>query len=112
VTTKTGPWRKVILETAVVFLAGWRRWAIAVLLPVALLQSSQAQSLPNGAGSAPEPEDPLTTMFAHSETARYWVSGQNNNIFQYHPTFYAKYSGPNSFRSQADNAISNVSTLF
>ncbi len=51
-------------------------------------------------------------MFPHSHTARYWISGQDNIIFQYHPSFSAKYSGPNSFNPETRNAISNISTLF
>jgi hypothetical protein len=56
--------------------------------------------------------DPLGTMFPHSQTARWWVSGQDNIIMQWHPSFDAKYSGPNSFKTHAENATSNVSTLF
>lgn len=51
-------------------------------------------------------------MFPHSQTARWWVSGQDNIISQWHPSFDAKYSGPNSFTTHADHATSNVSTLF
>ena len=57
-------------------------------------------------------DDPIVTMFQHSNTSRYWVSGQDNIIFQYHPSFDAKYSGLNSLRARADNAISHVGTLF
>src|SRR5580704_13271551 len=57
-------------------------------------------------------DDPIITMFPHSQTARYWISGQDNIIFQYHPSFYAKYNGPNSFTPGANNSTSNVSTLF
>ncbi len=57
-------------------------------------------------------DDPIVTMFGHSNTSRYWVSGQDNVIFQYHPSFDAKYSGPNSLRARSDNAISHVATLF
>jgi high affinity Mn2+ porin len=57
-------------------------------------------------------DDPAVTMFPHSKTARWWVSGQGNIISQWHPSFDAKYSGPNSFRSQAEHATSNVATLF
>ena len=57
-------------------------------------------------------DDPAVTMFPHSKTARWWVSGQDNIISQWHPSFAARYSGPNSFRSQAEHATSNVATLF
>jgi len=39
--------------------------------------------------------DPVITFFPHSQTAHRWVSGQDNIIFQWHPNFSAKYSGPN-----------------
>ena len=68
------------------------------------------------AGPACEPDqptsDPIITMFPHSKTSRYWISGQDNIIFQCHPSFYAKYNGPNSFTPGSNNATSNVSTLF
>jgi high affinity Mn2+ porin len=55
--------------------------------------------------------DPVT-IFPHSETSRYWVSGQANIILQWHPSFPAKYSGLNSLHSQAENATSKVFTLY
>jgi len=51
-------------------------------------------------------------MFPHSKTARYWISGQDNIIFQAHPSFRAQYSGPNSLSSQSEHATSNVATLY
>ncbi len=65
-----------------------------------------------GQTDSPPPDDPVVTMFAHSDTSRYWISGQDNIIFQYHPAFHALYSGPNSLQPHADYATSNVSTLF
>lgn len=52
------------------------------------------------------------TLFDHSQSSRYWISGQMNFIFQAHPDFSAKYSGENSFRSNAEHADSRVLTLF
>jgi hypothetical protein len=51
-------------------------------------------------------------MFPHSNSARFWVSGQDNIIAQWHPSFSALYSGPNSLRGQAEHATSNVATLY
>ncbi len=81
--------------------------ALAALVLVAAgygQSSGQADVSPAG--------DPALTMFPHSQTARWWVSGQDNIISQWHPSFDAKYSGPNSFQSHAEQATSNVSTLF
>jgi high affinity Mn2+ porin len=58
------------------------------------------------------PADPVVTMFPHSLTAHWWVSGQDNIISQWHPSFDAKYSGPNSFRTHGEHATSNIATLF
>jgi high affinity Mn2+ porin len=52
------------------------------------------------------------TMFPHSATARYWISGQANVVFQWHPTFPAAYSGPNSLSTQAQSATTHVLTLY
>jgi len=51
-------------------------------------------------------------MFPHSQTSGYWISAQDNIILQWHPAFHADYSGPNSLRSPAEQATSNVATLF
>jgi high affinity Mn2+ porin len=76
-----------------------------VLAAVVLGACALAQSAPSG-------DEPATTLFPHSQTARYWISGQDNIIFQWHPSFDAAYSGPNSFRSKAEHATSNVGTIF
>ena len=39
------------------------------------------------------------SIFPHSSTSRFWISGQINNILQWHPTFRAKYRGENSLRA-------------
>src|SRR5580692_4475047 len=54
-------------------------------------------------GADPNPSDPLT-LFPHSETSRYWISGQANLVLQWHPSFPAKYSGPNSLSAPAQSA--------
>ncbi len=43
---------------------------------------------------------------------RIWLSGQANFITQYHPTFFAKYSGTNSLSPASQDATSRVLTLF
>jgi high affinity Mn2+ porin len=56
-------------------------------------------------------DEPLT-MFPHSDTSRWWISGQANVIFQSHPAFYAKYSGPNSFSAPGQSATTHILTLY
>ncbi len=66
---------------------------------------------PSTADDNSNSEDVLT-LFPHSDTAPFWISGQANIIFQWHPSFPAKYSGPNSFHSHGENATSKVYTLY
>jgi hypothetical protein len=64
-------------------------------------------------GDAANPDgDPLVTMFPHSESSRFWVSGQANFISQWHPAFHSPYQGPNSLSPEAQDATSRVLTLF
>lgn len=58
-----------------------------------------------------EEEKPVT-VFSHSSKNRFWISGQINTIFQWHPSFRAKYTSDNSLRPQAENATSRVLTLY
>src|SRR5215469_1860292 len=65
-----------------------------------------------GAAQAATPEDPPTTLFPRLDSERYWVSAQDNIVFQYKPEFPAKYSGVNSLRPHEEDATSNVGTLY
>ena len=82
---------------------------------VALITLSVAQDKPTDASApaeATEAPAPLDTFFEHSNTAKWWVSGQANFVFQAHGDFYAAYSGTNSFQNQGEHALSRVLTLF
>jgi high affinity Mn2+ porin len=57
-------------------------------------------------------ESAPATVFPHSETTRWWVSGQVNIVFQAHPAFHALYSGPNSLSARGEHATSQVLTLY
>ena len=52
-------------------------------------------------GDAPQPPapDPKATFFEHSQTSKWWFSGQANFVFQAHGDFYAQYSGANSLKN-------------
>ncbi len=75
-------------------------------------------TLQNGSAAADQTPEPsangqqLLTLFPHSETSRYWISGQANIVFQWHPSFPAAYSGPHSFRNSSESATSKVYTLY
>ncbi len=61
---------------------------------------------PDSGSSDPE------TLFPHTETGRYWISGQANVILQGHPAFREEYSGPNSLTNWAQSATTHVLTLY
>jgi hypothetical protein len=69
--------------------------------------TSSASSLPD----APSAEAP-TTIFPHSETARYYIAGQANIVFQAHAPFHSPYDGPNSLQARGEYKTSLVGTLF
>lgn len=82
-----------------------KRLKLCMTLSIALVGCAHGQS-------ASTADNPIVTLFLHSATAPYWISGQDNIIFQWHPSFDAAYSGAHSFRSQAEHATSNVATIF
>ncbi|HYL91719.1 MAG TPA: carbohydrate porin, partial [Alphaproteobacteria bacterium] len=83
---------------------------ILPLLPAFLVvlqgQACQAQD-----ATAAEPTETLT-VFPHSAVSRWWISGQVNIIFQAHPDFHARYSGPNSLQARGEHATSRLLTLY
>lgn len=52
------------------------------------------------------------TVFPHSQTWPFFIGGQINFIFQAHPPFPAKYSGPQSLKNTGEHALSRVDTLY
>jgi high affinity Mn2+ porin len=75
------------------------------------IPAQSAQDFASSNASAGNSETP-TTMFQHSESSRFWLSGQGNIILQWHPSFPAKYSGPNSLSASAQSATSRVFTVY
>ena len=97
--------KRIFFSAIVVLLVGTLMWP----------QRSAAQANPpvaSDAPVAPEASEETVTMFPHSQTARWWVSGQSNTIFQAHPEFHAAYSGANSFHAQGEHATSLLETLY
>src|SRR5579864_1539887 len=81
----------------------------------ALAQDASADQAP--AQSAPTTADDSAssdhaTLFPHSESSRFWISGQANIITQWHPAFHSPYQGPNSLSPEGQDASSRVLTLF
>jgi len=97
----------------------WRRLAtrlVAGVLFLAWLAPAAAGQIPDiTVTQGPEPQVPagtILTMFRHSDQTKYWVSGQMNFIVQFHPSFYAQYSGPNSLQPEAAQANSRLLTMY
>jgi high affinity Mn2+ porin len=93
--------------------------AFAACVPVTCAQDAPTAPAPASAGlpasTADTPEttnESAVTLFPHSETSRWWISGQANFILQWHPAFHSPYSGPNSFRALGENDTSKVYTLY
>jgi high affinity Mn2+ porin len=77
-------------------------------------QNAPADQAPTQPAPAPAEDssssDPAT-LFPHSESSRFWISGQVNIITQWHPAFHSPYQGPNSLSPEAQDASSRVLTL-
>jgi len=91
--------------------------------PVSAIDPIHFESPDNGADSPSErgaeleapiapPEAEMLTMFPHSDTAPWWISGQANSIFQSHGHFRSPYEGANSLRDIFEYKASEVATLY
>ena len=89
---------------------------LAGVMPrLAFAQENTEKKTDTPADEAPSEQsndDTPLTIFPHSETSRYWISGQANIVFQWHPTFPAKYSGTNSLSPGAQSATTHILTLY
>ena len=61
-------------------------------------------ALPPLTGQAP--------VTAPDSARRWWLSAQVNVIHQWHPSFPAPYTGPNSFHPEDEHATSQVTTIY
>ncbi len=93
--------------------SGHRRGLFILLTLVFVLTlAGFAQDAPPTPEPQPPVPDPKATFFEHSNTSKWWFSGQANIVFQAHGDFYAQYSGPNSLKDTAEHATSRVLTFF
>jgi hypothetical protein len=86
-------------------------------MPAATPRNMQTDQASPGAAAADEfdsdsGDHELLTVFPHSESSRYWISGQANVVFQWHPSFPAQYSGRNSLTPGAQSATTHILTLY
>lgn len=89
---------------------------LAILAGSPRLASAQKQHTSTTGADISQPsdetQDPPVTIFPHLQSGRLWVSAQDNIIFQYHPSFPARYSALSSLHAHAENATSNIGTLY
>jgi len=98
-----------------------RRWillagAVALYSSAMLAQDANPANTdpanPDPTKAEPVPEREPQTIFPHSDTSRWWLSGQINIIPQGHGDFRALYSGPNSLSPKSEIAVSRIFTLY
>jgi high affinity Mn2+ porin len=75
------------------------------------VSNADGDASPDSNASDSDQQDPLT-LFPHSNTSRWWISGQANIVLQWHPKFPAKYTGPNSLTPWSQSATTHVVTLY
>jgi high affinity Mn2+ porin len=104
-------------------LSSFRFGQRLLLASIAVLCASAvcAQETPPANTNPANPDTPKTeqlpetepqTIFPHSDTSRWWLSGQINVIPQGHGNFRALYSGPNSLNPQSEIRASRIFTLY
>jgi high affinity Mn2+ porin len=104
-----------VLRQAVILRLVLALISVALSACQACAQSQSAeptQSQSTASDNSTSNGDDSLTMFPHSDSSRYWISGQANIIFQWHPAFPSAYSGPNSLSAPAQSSTSHVFTIY
>src|SRR5216684_6684187 len=105
--------QNLILLLLLVGLAPWQQFASAQSANEENKSRAQSSKPVQDNSEAKDDEDEKpATVFSHSSQSRFWISGQINTVFQWHPSFRAKYTSDNSLRPRAENATSRVLTLY
>jgi high affinity Mn2+ porin len=97
---------------AVIALTASPSYSQSPATPAQPPQASTSELNSSTQESAPAADSATVTMFPHSDSTRWWFSGQGNIVLQWHPSFPSKYSGPNSLSAPAQSATSRVFTLY
>ncbi len=82
-----------------------RSFSLSVLLLIGGATVAPAQT-------APDTPPAATTVFPHPDDSRWWLSGQVNLISQAHGRFTSPYQGDNSLRSDREQALSRLWTIY
>ncbi len=90
---------------------------VCAMAPFRAFSQGPASSVPGAEQTASRAHNDSVSqdtlaVFPHSEISRYWISGQANVVFQWHPSFPARYSGPNSLTPWAQSATTHIMTLY
>jgi hypothetical protein len=80
--------------------------------PFATASATGAGQDANEDSGGDDASDDVETIFPHTLTGRYWISGQANVILQGHEAFRAEYSGPNSLTNRGQSATTHLLTLY
>jgi high affinity Mn2+ porin len=86
-----------------------RRLLAAAVAFAGLHQTALAQAFPQ---ASPADETPAVTMVPHSDSTRWWISGQINLIGQGHGAFASPYEGLHSLRAARERRVSRVWTIY
>ena len=81
----------------------------ALLLMIATLSAGAQQP---DVSPQPVPATEPVTLFPHSDSSRFLISGQANIIFQAHAPFHSPYEGDNSMLGRGEYKTSLIGTLF
>jgi high affinity Mn2+ porin len=104
---------KLVLLLLLIWLAPWQRTNAQSGKEENRAGARTSKADQDGSqGKGDDDDEKPATVFSHSSQSRFWISGQINTIFQWHPSFRAKYTGDNSLKPQAENATSRVLTLY
>jgi high affinity Mn2+ porin len=74
--------------------------------------SSPQDNSASATSDTSDTSDSAVTVFPHSDDSRWWISGQANVVFEWHGSFPAAYTGPNSLTPWAQSATTHVLTLY
>jgi hypothetical protein len=88
--------------------SAFRLLAAAVAF-AALQRTAFAQTSPQ---ERPDDTPPAVTLMPHSDSTRWWISGQINLIGQGHGAFKSPYEGPHSLHAASERKVSRVWTIF
>jgi high affinity Mn2+ porin len=101
--------------------AGMANWLLLACLFLLFSSATLAQDANPSDTLSPGADVPKTeqasekepqTNFPHSDTKRWWISGQINVISQGHASFHALYSGTNSLKPIGEIATSRIYSLY